>query len=430
MIQTLRRRFILTAMLSLMGTLFLIGIAINLGNLFRIIRLADTAIELLYRNGGAFPLPDAVVPNVAGGFQITEETPFETRYCIVYLTKKREVIEVDIEHIAALDRDRVEELVGDIVKEGKKSGFVGYYRYRVYEEADKNTIVVLNCFLQLQSAHNVLQVTLLVFLCCVAIVFFLLLLFSSRVMRPFAENMERQKRFITDVSHELKTPLGIISANMGVLEIVNGKDEWIESTQNQVRRLDSLIRDLIELAKSEEMGKAGELRVFNVSETARNAADTFRTSAQAQGKQLETAIEPELYMKGQQEAILRLLTVLLDNAVKYGAQGSDILVRMSAYELYACIEVCSEGNRIPEAERNMVFQRFYRGKQAAMLQEGVGLGLFLTRKIISDQGGYVSIDNYGENGNSFRIFVRRSGDRPGTEEEGGIARSVDAAGAL
>lgn len=138
MIQTLRRRFILTAMLSLMGTLFLIGIAINLGNLFRIIRLADTAIELLYRNGGAFPLPDAVVPNVAGGFQITEETPFETRYCIVYLTKKREVIEVDIEHIAALDRDRVEELVGDIVKEGKKSGFVGYYRYRVYEEADKN----------------------------------------------------------------------------------------------------------------------------------------------------------------------------------------------------------------------------------------------------------------------------------------------------
>lgn len=206
MIQTLRRRFILTAMLSLMGTLFLIGIAINLGNLFRIIRLADTAIELLYRNGGAFPLPDAVVPNVAGGFQITEETPFETRYCIVYLTKKREVIEVDIEHIAALDRDRVEELVGDIVKEGKKSGFVGYYRYRVYEEADKNTIVVLNCFLQLQSAHNVLQVTLLVFLCCVAIVFFLLLLLSGRVMRPFAENMERQKRFITDVSHELKTP--------------------------------------------------------------------------------------------------------------------------------------------------------------------------------------------------------------------------------
>ena len=76
----------------------------------------------------------------------------------------------------------------------------------------------------------------------------------------------------------------------------SGKDEWIESTQNQVRRLDSLIRDLIELAKSEEMGKAGERRVFNVSEAARNAADTFRTSAQAQGKQLETTIEPELYI--------------------------------------------------------------------------------------------------------------------------------------
>lgn len=393
MIQTLRRRFILTAMLSLMGTLFLIGIAINLGNLFRIIRLADTAIELLYRNGGAFPLPDAVVPNVAGGFQITEETPFETRYCIVYLTKKREVIEVDIEHIAALDRDRVEELVGDIVKEGKKSGFVGYYRYRVYEEADKNTIVVLNCFLQLQSAHNVLQVTLLVFLCCVAIVFFLLLLLSGRVMRPFAENMERQKRFITDVSHELKTPLGIISANMGVLEIVNGKDEWIESTQNQVRRLDSLIRDLIELAKSEEMGKAGELRVFNVSEAARNAADTFRTSAQAQGKQLETAIEPELSMKGQQEAILRLLTVLLDNAVKYCDDGGTVRLTLKKKGRQLMLRISNPCAELDASQLPHLFDRFYRADSSRSRKSGgYGIGLSIARAVTDGHKGKISVD--------------------------------------
>ena len=393
MIQTLRRRFILTAMLSLMGTLFLIGIAINLGNLFRIIRLADTAIELLYRNGGAFPLPDAVVPNVAGGFQITEETPFETRYCIVYLTKKREVIEVDIEHIAALDRDRVEELVGDIVKEGKKSGFVGYYRYRVYEEADKNTIVVLNCFLQLQSAHNVLQVTLLVFLCCVAIVFFLLLLLSGRVMRPFAENLERQKRFITDFSHELKTPLGIISANMGVLEIVNGKDEWIESTQNQVRRLDSLIRDLIELAKSEEMGKAGELRIFNVSEAARNAADTFRTSAQAQGKQLETAIEPELYMKGQQEAILRLLTVLLDNAVKYCDDGGTVRLTLKKKGRQLMLRVSNPCADLDASQLPRLFDRFYRADSSRSRKSGgYGIGLSIARAVTDGHKGKISTE--------------------------------------
>lgn len=393
MIQKLRRRFILTAMLSLTGTLCVIGIAINLGNLFRIIRLADTAIELLYRNDGAFPLPDGAVPNVTGGFQITEETPFETRYCIVYLTKKREVMEVDIEHIAALDRGRVEELVGEIVKEGKESGFVGYYRYRVFEEADKNTIVVLSCFLQLQSAHNVLQVTLLVFLCCVAVVFLLLLLLSGRVMRPFEENVERQKRFITDVSHELKTPLGIISANMGVLEIINGKDEWIESTRNQVSRLDSLIRNLIELAKSEEMVKAGKLRDFSVSETARNAADTFRTAAQAEGKQLETSIEPELYMRGQPEAVLRLLTVLLDNAVKYCDDEGTVRLSLKKKGRQLMLQVSNPCADLDVSQLPRLFDRFYRADSSRSRKSGgYGIGLSVARAVAEGHRGKISAE--------------------------------------
>ena len=87
MIEALRRRFLMIAMLSLTGTLCVIGASINLGNLYRITRLADPAIELLYQNDGTFPLSDGERPDVAGGFQITEETPFETRYCIVHLTK-------------------------------------------------------------------------------------------------------------------------------------------------------------------------------------------------------------------------------------------------------------------------------------------------------------------------------------------------------
>lgn len=121
MIEALRRRFLMIAMLSLTGTLCVIGASINLGNLYRITRLADTAIELLYQNDGTFPLSDGERPDVAGGFQITEETPFEIRYCIVHLTKKREVREVEMEHIAALDREKVVDLVSEIIRDGKKS---------------------------------------------------------------------------------------------------------------------------------------------------------------------------------------------------------------------------------------------------------------------------------------------------------------------
>ncbi|WP_180998381.1 sensor histidine kinase [Eisenbergiella massiliensis] len=239
---------------------------------------------------------------------------------------------------------------------------------------------------------------------------------------------------VADLVHQMNTPLTNIRMYCDFLQMpdlsAENKSHFLSNISRQAEKLGwfgegfekaaRLETDIITLTPVEQ-----ELLPIILE-----AANQASPRAEAKGREIRLEGDRGIRVCVDGKWTLEAVFNLLDNAVKYGAQGSDILVRMSAYELYACIEVCSEGNRIPEAERNMVFQRFYRGKQAAMLQEGVGLGLFLTRKIISDQGGYVSIDNYGENGNSFRIFVRRSGDRPGTEEEGGIARSVDAAGAL
>lgn len=148
------------------------------------------------------------------------------------------------------------------------------------------------------------------------------------MIRPFAENIERQKRFLTDVSHELKTPLGIISANTGVLELTKGKDEWTESIRNQVKRLDSLIKDLIELSKSEEYVKESEFTEFSVSQIAETNADSFRTLAQMQGKQLNAEIEPGVCMRGQEDSIIRLMTILLDNGVKYCDPSGTVELRL------------------------------------------------------------------------------------------------------
>ena len=239
---------------------------------------------------------------------------------------------------------------------------------------------------------------------------------------------------VADLVHQMNTPLTNIRMYCDFLQMpdlsAENKNHFLSNISRQAEKLGwfgegfekatRLETDIITLTPVEQ-----ELLPIILE-----AANQASPRAEAKGREIRLEGDRGIRVCVDGKWTLEAVFNLLDNAVKYGAQGSDILIRMSACELYACIEVCSEGNRIPEAERNTVFQRFYRGKQAAMLQEGVGLGLFLTRKIISDQGGYVSIDNYGENGNSFRIFVRRSGNGPGTEEEGGIARSVDAAGAL
>lgn len=210
MIGTLRRRFLLIALASLAGTLTVLCLAINLGYRLTTAGRADEVIQTLYQYSGRFPEPEVQAdPGAHPGFQITQETPFETRYFLVRLTAQREVAEVDTEHIAALDRKMVVEQVERILEGGRVSGYCGYYRYGIFQEEDGGqTIVVLDCFLQLQTAGSVLRLTVLVSLACVAIVFGLLLL-SRRVVRPFAENLEKQRRFVTDASHELKTPLAL-----------------------------------------------------------------------------------------------------------------------------------------------------------------------------------------------------------------------------
>lgn len=265
MIRKLRRKFLGIAMLSLLGTLAFLVAAIAVGNAILSANRADRAIALLHENGGAFPLPDSA-PNPALGFdfQVREETPFETRYFIARLSENQEVLSVDTEHIAALDRQTVIESLNAVLRSGAEKGYVDhYYRFGVFaDEGGGSTVIVLDCFLQVQASLNMLRVTLLVSLAG-ALIVFVILLFSSRVaIRPFVENLERQRRFVTDASHELKTPLAILSADLGLLSDGAQESPWLESANAQVARLNRLIHNLVELARTEESVKPAAMETL------------------------------------------------------------------------------------------------------------------------------------------------------------------------
>ena len=176
MIRALRRKFILIAMLSLLLTLALLCTAIGVGNRIAVTKRADRILSLLHQNDGGFPAPELPAdPTSAFDFQITQETPFETRYVIVSLTENQEVCAVDVEHIAALDRQSVVQSISDILASGDDSGYSGYYRFGVFDEPDGgSTVIMLDCFLQIQSAFNMLRITLLMSGACAAVVFVLL----------------------------------------------------------------------------------------------------------------------------------------------------------------------------------------------------------------------------------------------------------------
>ena len=390
MIRTLRRRFLLIALASLTGTLAVLCLVINLGYHAITTRRADQVLQMLHQNAGQFPEPETQAdPGAFPGFQVTLETPFETRYVVVRLTGQREVAEVDMEHIAALDREKVIQQVEQILDGGKSSGYSGYYRYQVFDDGEEGqTIVVLDCFLQLQAANNVLRLTLLASLACIAIVFLLLVFLSRRVVRPFAENLEKQRRFVTDASHELKTPLAIISANTGLLEASLGENRWLASTQVQVSRLDRLIGHLVELARTEEALTEEELQPVDLSGVVAGQIEDYRLLAQTSGKELESDVAPGVTVRGAADNLKRLCTLLLDNAVKYCDSGGTIRLTLAQRGRWAVLSIANPCAGLDPVQLPRLFDRFYRADASRSRDTGgYGIGLSTARAIVQRHRG-------------------------------------------
>lgn len=392
MIRSLRRKFLLTAMASLAGTMVVLCAAIGIGNHCITTSRADHIIALLHQNGGVFlpPVPRSDPSNF--NFQITPETPFETRYFIVKLTSQKEIQFANLEHIAALDRQMAANTVNQIIDTGAKRGYIHYYRFGVFpDENGGSTIIVLDCFLQLQSTNNMLRITAAIFLSCVLIVFVLLLFLSKRAIRPFANNLERQRQFITDASHELKTPLAILSADIGLLEDTCGNDKWLESARSQIVRLDKLIKNLVELARTEETVREDAAVCFSVSEVAQASADAFQPLAEADGKALTAEITGGIRLKGVQDNFFRLFSILLDNAVKYCDSAGVIRFSVAQRGRNIYITVSNPCAGVNPAQLPRYFDRFYRADSSrARSTGGYGIGLSTAKAIVARHRGRIS----------------------------------------
>lgn len=249
----------------------------------------------------------------------------------------------------------------------------------------------MDCFLQLQSANNLLRITGAIFLNCVLTVFVLLLFLSKRAIQPFVENLERQRQFITDASHELKTPLAILSADMGLLEDTYGTDKWLESAKSQIIRLDKLIKNLVELARTEETIKEDAMAWFSVSEIAQANVDAFQMLAEADGKVLTAEIAGGISLKGVQDNFFRLFSILLDNAVKYCDPAGTIrlCVLMRGRNIYISISNPCIG--VDTAQLSRYFDRFYRADSSrARSTGGYGIGLSTAKAIVARHKGRIS----------------------------------------
>ena len=411
MIKTLRRKLIAAAMFSLAVVLLIILGGVNLMSYQKVAADADAVLAVLSANGGTFPKPkgQAVYPEDGepprtlpggdkrgyGGRGMSPETPYESRYFSVQVNQEGQVVQSDTGQIAAIDEESAEDYALKVWHWGKTSGFLGNYRFIRWEEEGISHIVFLDCRQGLSGFRATLLASAALALVGLAAVLILLLILSGRIVRPVAESYEKQKRFITDAGHELKTPLAIISADTDLAEMECGENQWLEDIRRQARRLTDLTNDLIYLSRMEEEQPRLQLIEFPLSDVAEEAAQSFAALAKNQGKVLDIHIHPMLSFTGDEKAIRQLLSILLDNALKYSSEG-DVLALSLEHQGRSLLLSVSNPTQQPldRGSLDQLFDRFYRADQSRSSQTGgYGLGLSIAKSIVAAHKGRIRAES-------------------------------------
>ncbi len=347
------------------------------------------------RSGGLFGLFSA-------GNTLTAETPFESRYFTVTVDKSGTVTETVLDNIASVDADDAEEYAESAFTSGSENGFLNDYRYLKIKEDTGTRIIFLDCQRSLSGFRSFLLISILVSAFGVLAVFLLVILFSKRVMRPVQESYDKQKRFITDAGHELKTPLTTIDADAAVLEMEIGENEWLNDVKLQTKRLAGLTGDLVYLARMDE--GIGHLQMidFSFSDLAAETAQSYRSRAMLADKTFESSIEPMITLHGDEKAFGQLVSILLDNALKYSSERGRIAISLKKKGRFAELSVYNTVESVDSGSLSRMFDRFYRGDESRNSSAGgYGIGLSIAQAVVASHKG--KIRAVSDDGKSVRI---------------------------
>ncbi len=408
MIRKLRRKLIAACMFSLALVLFVILGGINLVSYRKVAADADAILAVLGENDGAFPKPRQqkgveTAPDAAqqqekkpsGVRGMLPETPYESRFFSVLLDENGQVVKTETGQIAAVDDEEAAACALSVMGLAGDSGFFGEYRYLRCAGETGTRIIFLDCGRSLSGFRMTLLSSVALALVGLGCVLALLLVLSGRIIRPVVESYEKQRRFITDAGHELKTPLTIISADTDLAEMECGENQWLTDIRRQAQRLTGLTHDLIFLSRMEEEQKKMQMIEFPLSDVAEEMAQSFLAPAMSQGKTLSIRIQPMLSYTGDEKAIRQLLSILLDNALKYSPSGGQMTVSLEKQGRSLTLAVSNTtAQPVRREQLCRLFDRFYRTDESRNSQTGgYGLGLSIARGIVLAHRGRIRAES-------------------------------------
>lgn len=414
MIGRLRKRFIRIAMLSVALVMLLLSVAVNVSNYLSVNADIDSLLSMLSEQGERFGeqfQPDggrrAERPegemrpgnepdwfDERGGKRFNSETPFSTRYFVLCFDEEGKLLSSDLTHIAAVTENEVSEYLTAAVSHGAGSAYYGGYKYLVTKTDNESyKAVFLDCYTQQRSARMVMLLTFSADVICLVLVYVLVVLFSKRAIDPVVRSARQQKQFITDASHELKTPLTVMTTSLKVLEMEVGHSKWIDKAQAQTEKMTELVNSLVTLSRMDEEEPPITLADFDLSAAVGETVDSFRDSAEAEGHPINADITEALSYHGDEASLRQLVSILMDNALKYALPGSGIEISLKKEHREIILRQSNLCEELDESELEKLFDRFYRADPSRSSEKkGFGVGLSIARGIAEAHKGSIRAD--------------------------------------
>ena len=411
MIRALQKKFVVTAMIAVTVLLLVVLGALNVFNAVSNARQTEFLLDDLGRQAAFFPRTEdgAAAPPAAGepepvsgsagapgeaqpdlfghgrrrGFldePMDDNMRMSALYFIADLDDQCRVVRTDVSHIASVTEEEAAELALGLDVD-QTGGSAGSYRYKIFPRPEGGyRVVFLDSGVRRSAVMRVALLSLL--LGCVSwlLMLALVMALSRRAIRPIAENMERQRQFVTDAGHELKTPVAIILANVDAMELRSGESKYSRNIRSQAARLSELMKNLLTLARVDEYSVLEQPQRLDFSSLCREVFLPFREAAELKHIRYDMDLADALELTGDRTLLAQLCSILADNAVKYCPEGGEIGITLRPENRHVCLRVSNTVTEVPDLDR--IFDRFYRADSSRNQKSaGFGIGLSAARTI-------------------------------------------------
>lgn len=389
MLRKLRIKFVVVSVTAVSIILFSIVAFINITNYINVQERSNNILDTLIENDGRFPQG----PDHKNKEDFGVETPFSTRFFTVRIDSNNNIISVNTEKISAVDYDKVKEYVEIILENDKEIGSVDDYEYEIKTKDSESLIVFIDNSRELDMFRSIRNTSILYSVIGIIGFCLLLIIFSKKAIKPITDSYEKQKQFITDASHELKTPLTVINSSTDVIEHNYGSDKWSAKIKNQVNKMSLLIEDLIVLTRLDE-----SVNKFNRTELDFSKLINDIVSDFSENRKFKIDMKDNIMVYASYDDINKLLHILIENAVKYSKDDKDIQIKVSKKGRKVLFSIYNYSGGLEKKDYSCLFERFYRLDSSRNSKTGGhGIGLSIASTIVENHRGKIrAYSNDGE----------------------------------